>query len=70
MPEVSRIGEIIELLQRFVLNEIALSGRQVKVALRLLDLAIPDAPRPDDGAEVLKFADGRLVFPFSRKFSA
>ena len=58
-----RIDEVVMLLERFVLGEVTLSKRQVKAALRLLDLMVPDAPPPDDGAEVLAFA-------FPRKFSA
>ena len=64
MSGAQRIDEVVMLLERFVLGEINLSKRQVKAAIRLLDLAIPDAPRPDDGAEVLM-----SVFA-PRKFSA
>ena len=63
MSGAQRIDEVVMLLERFVLGEVTLSKRQVKAALRLLDLTIDDAPRPDDGAEVLTFA-------FPRKFSA
>ena len=71
MLEVHRIDEIIELLQAFVLGEIDLPERRVAAALRLLDLMVPDAaPWPDNGDEAPVFADGRVVFPFSRKFSA
>jgi hypothetical protein len=59
-----RIDEIVELLQGFVLGEVNLSKRQVKAALRLLDL-IPDARPRDDGVEALMSA-----FAFPRKFSA
>ena len=61
-----RIDEVVRLLESFVLGETNLSKRQVKVALHLLDLMVPDAPPPDDGAEVLSFAE----FAFPRKFSA
>jgi hypothetical protein len=59
-----RIDEVMALLQNFVLGEANLSKRQVKAALRLLDL-IPDAQPPDDGDEALV---SEFVFP--RKFSA
>ena len=61
-----RIAEIISLLEAYVLGETNLSKRQVKAALRLLDWAVPDAPPPDDGAEVLMSAE----FALPRKFSA
>jgi hypothetical protein len=54
-----RIDEVVMLLERFVLGEVTLSKRQVKAALRLLDLTIDDAPRPDDGA-----ADDQAVLTF------
>jgi hypothetical protein len=65
MPVAPRINEIVALLERFVLSEASMSKRQVKAALRLLDLMIDDAPPPDDGAEALMSA-----FAFPRKFSA
>jgi hypothetical protein len=69
--EVHRIDEIIELLQAFALGEIELPLERVAAALRLLDWAIDDAPPwPDNGDEAPVFVDGRVVFPFSRKFSA
>ena len=64
MSGAQRIDEVVMLLERFVLGEVTLSKRQVKVGIKLLDLAIPDA-RPDDGAEGLMSA-----FAFPRKFSA
>jgi hypothetical protein len=64
-----RIDEVVMLLERFVLGEVTLSKRQIKAALRLLDLAIDDAPPPpDDGTEVLMSADDRVIWKFPRKF--
>ena len=62
------IDEVVKLLESFVLGEVNLSKRQIGVALRLLDWAIPDAPPPDDGAEVLMSADDRVIWKFPRKF--
>jgi hypothetical protein len=45
-----RIDEIIELLQAFALGEIDLPRKRVKAALALLNLTVPDASLPDDGA--------------------
>jgi hypothetical protein len=71
MSGAQLIDEIIELLQSFALGEIDLSHGRVMAALRLLDWAIDDAPPwPDGGDEAPVFADGRVVFPVSRKFSA
>ena len=68
---MSRIGEVVELLEAFALGEVDLPRERVMAALKLLDLMVPDArPWPDDGDEAPVFADGRVVFPFSRKFSA
>jgi hypothetical protein len=65
---VQRIAEVISLLESYVLGEVNLSKRQIGVALRLLDWAIPDARPPDDGAEVLMSADDRVIWKFPRKF--
>ena len=65
MSGAQRIDEVVMLLERFVLGEVTLSKRQIGVALKLLDLMVPDAPPPDDCAEVLMSA-----FAFPRKFSA
>ena len=67
MP-AQRIDEIIELLQAFALGEIDLPEKRIMAALALLDWAIPDAaPWPDNGKTKRPvFADGRVVFPFSR----
>jgi len=62
-----RIDEVVELLEAYVLGEIDLPRERVAAALKLLDLMVPDAPPwPDDGDEAPVFADGRVVFPFSR----
>jgi hypothetical protein len=67
MSGVQRLAEIIELLQAYVLDGLDLPHEQVMAALALLDWAIPDAaPWPDNGDEAPVFADGRVVFPFSR----
>ena len=70
MSGAQRIDEVVMLLERFVLGEVTLSKRQIGVALKLLDLMVPDAPPPDDGAEVPGFADDPPVLAFPRKFSA
>ena len=62
MP-AQRIDEVVRLLESFVLGETNLSKRQVKAALRLLDLMVSDAP-PDDGEALMS------AFAFPRKFSA
>ena len=62
---MSRIGEVVELLEAFALGEVDLPRERVMAALKLLDLMVPDASPPDDGAEVLMSA-----FAFPRKFSA
>ena len=59
---MSRIGEVVELLEAFALGEVDLPRERVMAALKLLDLMVPDAPPPDDGAEVLMSADDVLVF--------
>jgi hypothetical protein len=51
MPGAQRIDEVVALLEGFVLGEVNLSKRQIGVALKLLDLMVPDAPPPDDGDE-------------------
>ena len=67
---MSRIDEVISLLEAYVLSEIDLPHERVAAALRLLDLMVPDAaPWPDNGDEAPVFADGRVVFPFPRKFN-
>jgi hypothetical protein len=69
MSEVQHLDKIIQLLQSYVLDGLDLPHEQVMEALRLLDWAMPDArPWPDGGDEAPVFADGRVVFPFSRKF--
>ena len=60
---MSRIGEVVELLEAFALGEVDLPRERVMAALKLLDLMVPDASPPDDGAEVLMSA-----FTFPRKF--
>jgi hypothetical protein len=62
---MSRLDKVVELLTAFALGEVTLSEKRVEAALALLNFAIPDAPRPDDGAEVLMSA-----FAFPRKFSS
>ena len=67
MPVAPRIDEVIALLEAYALGEIAVPKKRIKAALKLLDLMIEDAPPwPDDGDEAPVFADGRVVFPFSR----
>jgi hypothetical protein len=59
----------VELLEVFALGEIDLPHGRVMVAVRLLDLMVPDArPPDDDGAEVLMSADDRVIWKFPRKF--
>jgi hypothetical protein len=65
MPVAPRIDEIVTLLEGFALGEVDLPRERVMAALKLLDLIVPDARPPDDGAEVLMSA-----FAFPRKFSA
>jgi hypothetical protein len=54
-----RIDEIIELLQDFALGKIELPHGRVAAALALLNLTVPDARPPDDGA-----ADDQAVLTF------
>ena len=54
-----RIDEIIELLQAFALGEVDLPRERVAAALALLNLTVPDARPPDDGA-----ADDQAVLTF------
>jgi hypothetical protein len=65
MSGAQRIDQVVELLEAYALGEIDLPRERVAAALRLLDLMVPDARPPDDGAEVLMSA-----FAFPRKFSA
>jgi hypothetical protein len=61
---IRRIDEIVVLLESYVLGGVDLSERQVRVALRLLDLALDDTPPPpDDGDKepVLVDADEQVV---------
>ena len=46
---MSRIGEVVELLEAFALGEVDLPRERVMAALKLLDLMIDDAVAPDDG---------------------
>ena len=62
---MSRIGEVVELLEAYALGEVDLPRERVMAALKLLDLMVPDAPPPDDGVEALMSA-----FAFPRKFSS
>jgi hypothetical protein len=59
-----RIDEVVRLLESFVLGEIDLPRERVAAALKLLDLMVPDAPPPDDGAEALMSADDQAVLTF------
>ena len=58
----------MELLEAFALGEVDLPRERVMAALKLLDLMVPDARPPDDGAEVLMSADDRVIWKFPRKF--
>ena len=60
MSGAQRIDKVVALLERFVLGEVTLSNRQVKAALKLLDLTIEDAPPPNGSGEVLMSA---FAFP-------
>ena len=71
MSGAQRIDEVVALLEGFVLGEVNLSKRQIGVALKLLDLMVPDAPPwPDDGDEAPVLGNDQTVFAFPRKFSA
>lgn len=66
----TRIDEIVELLEAFALGERHLDKRQVRVALKLLDLMIDDAPPPDGGDEAPVFANDQTVLIFPSKVAA
>ena len=66
---MSRIGEVVELLEAFALGEVDLPRERVMAALKLLDLMVPDArPWPDDGDEALVLADEPTALVFRPKF--
>ena len=68
---MSRIGEVVELLEAFALGEVDLPRERVMAALKLLDLMVPDAPPwPDGGDEAPVLGNDQTVFAFPRKFSA
>jgi hypothetical protein len=68
---MSRIGEVVELLEAYALGEVDLPRERVMAALKLLDLMVPDAPPwPDDGDEAPVLGNDQTVFAFPRKFSA
>jgi hypothetical protein len=66
MGGAQRIDEILSLLERFALGEASLSKRQVKVALKLLDLMIDDEPPDDDGYEAPVVTDDQAVLIYPR----
>lgn len=69
--EVRRIGEIVMLLQAYVLDGLDLSEQRVAAALRLLDLALDDALPPDgDGEEMQELADDQPVLIYPPRFAA
>ena len=72
MHVIRRIDEVLSTLESYVLGERHLGKRQVRVALRLLDLALDDAPPPDGGDEVpvLADADDRAVLVFPPRIAA
>ena len=59
MPVAPRIDQVIALLESFALGEIDLPRERVAAALALLNLTVPDARPPDDGA-----ADDQAVLTF------
>jgi hypothetical protein len=64
--EVHRIDAVISVLESYVLNEASLSKRQVKVALRLLDLMLDDELPPDGYEEEPVTTDDGLVVVYPR----
>jgi hypothetical protein len=62
---MSRIGEVVELLEAFALGEVDLPRERVMAAVRLLDLMVPNAALLDDGAEVLMSVDDQARMPRS-----
>jgi hypothetical protein len=73
MHMIPRIDEVLTLLERFALGEATMSERRVRVALRLLDLALDDAPPPPnepDEAPVLADPDDQAVVAFPAKLAA
>jgi hypothetical protein len=71
MHMIPRIGEILTVLEQFALGEATMSERRVRVALRLLDVAMDDAPPPPDGGgEVPLPPDAGAVLVFPPKIAA
>ena len=73
MHVVRRIDEVLTMLERFALGEATMSERRVRVALRLLDLALDDAPPPPeggDGAPISADAADRAVLVFRPRIAA
>jgi hypothetical protein len=71
MHMIPRIDEVLTMLERFALGEATMSERRVRVALRLLDIALDDAPPPDDGDEAQVLADAdQVVLAFPSKVAA
>jgi hypothetical protein len=63
MHMIRRIDELVVLLESYVLDGVDLSERRVSVALRLLDIALDNAPPPpdDDGGDEAPIdADDRI----------
>jgi hypothetical protein len=67
---MSRIGEVVELLEAYALGEVDLPRERVMAALKLLDLMIDDAPPPDGGDEAPVLADDQAVLVYPPKFAA
>jgi hypothetical protein len=66
-----RIDEIITLLEKFALGELAVPKSRVAAALRLLDLYVADSPPDGDGGnEAPAAVDDRAVAAFAQKFAA
>jgi hypothetical protein len=73
MHVISRIDEVLTMLERFALGEIDLPKQRVTAALRLLDLALDDAPPPPDGgdeAPILADTDDPAVLVFPARVAA
>jgi hypothetical protein len=71
MRVIPRIDEIVDLLQSHALGEIDLPEGRLRVALKLLDWAIDDAPLPPDGGEeVLPLAAEPEVLVFPSRIAA